>query len=191
MPLFEEKLCAYQTALIRLARRLTRIFALALALPEDAFDKWTLRPEAGVRILHYPKQEVSRDDQNGIGAHTDVESFTIITQDSAGLEVFSKSSRWIKVQPIEGSFVVNIADCFMRQTNDFFVSTVHRVINETGKERYSMPFFWGFDRRMPLAPIPSCVSEENPNKYAFMTAGEYYLFRTRRQKKAWKAGRAA
>ncbi|KAH7115847.1 hypothetical protein B0J11DRAFT_393707, partial [Dendryphion nanum] len=139
---FRKELCAYQTALISLARTLTKIFALALHLAEDAFDEFVRHPEAGMRIIRYPKQEASRDDQTGIGSHTDVECFTIVTVDSPGLEVLSKSGNWIKVQPVTGSFVVNIADCFMRQTNDFFVSTIHRVINENGKERYSVPFFW-------------------------------------------------
>ncbi|KAK0378966.1 2OG-Fe(II)oxygenase superfamily protein [Colletotrichum limetticola] len=75
----------------------------------------------------------SVDEQNGIGADTDVECFTIVTQDSSGsLEVLSKSGHWIKADPIPGAFVVNIADCFMRRTDDFFVSTINRAINKSG-----------------------------------------------------------
>jgi len=169
---FRTNLCDYQSALITLARRLTRIFALSLHLPEDAFDEYVKLLEAGMRILKYPKQEASRNDQTGIGSHTDVECFTIITQDAPEFEVLNKTGSWIKVMPIKDSFVVNIADCFMRQTNDFFVSTVHRVINESGDERYSAPFFWGFDREANLNPISTCVSKENPNKYPIMKAGE-------------------
>ena len=136
-----------------------------------------------MRILHYPEQSHSADDQNGIGAHTDVECFTMVTQDSAGgLEVLSKSGTWVKAKPIPGSLVVNIADCFMRQTNDFFVSTVHRVINKSGRERYSAPFFFGFDRSKLLEPVSTCVSETNPMKYPVMTGGEYYTWRTNKQK---------
>ncbi|KAL4862479.1 hypothetical protein BDV12DRAFT_207186 [Aspergillus spectabilis] len=174
LPGFREGLYAYHSQLLRLARRLTRIFALALHLAEGAFDDYIKRPEAGMRILHYLEQKHSVDEQNGIGAHTDVECFTIVTQDSSGgLEVLGKNGNWIKAEPLPGSFVVNIADCFMRQTNDFFVSTVHRVINKSGKERYSAPFFFGFDR----------TNEENPMKYPIMTGGEYYAWRTNRQKK--------
>jgi len=187
MPVFHEKLSTYQTAMIGLARRLTRLFALALHVPEDTFDDHVLRPEAGMRILHYPEQTASRDDQRGIGAHTDVECFTIITADSEGLEVLDKSGQWLKVQPVQDAFVVNIADCFMRQTNDFFVSTVHRVINKSGKARYSAPFFWGFDRETLLTPVPTCVNLKNPPRYPIMTAGEYYLYRTRKQKKQWRS----
>ncbi|PNS14446.1 UPF0676 protein [Sphaceloma murrayae] len=191
MPVFQKTLCDYQASMIRLARRLTRTFALALHVAEDYFDEHIIRPEAGMRILHYPEQTASRDDQNGIGAHTDVECFTIIACESEGLEVLTKSGDWIKAEPIPGAFVVNIADCFMRQTNDFFVSTVHRVINKTGKERYSVPLFWGLDRKMTMCPIPTCVSEEHPQKYQEMTAGEYYTWRTKRQKKMWRDGEAS
>ncbi|KAL4789572.1 hypothetical protein BDV19DRAFT_394946 [Aspergillus venezuelensis] len=182
-PGFKDTLYAYHAQLLTLSRRLTRIFALALHLEENAFDEYVRRPEAGMRILHYPEQQHSVDDQNGIGAHTDVECFTIVTQDDCGgLEVLSKTGNWIKAEPIPGSFVVNIADCFMRQTNDFFVSTVHRVINKSGKERYSAPFFFGFDRRKLLEPVKTCVNEENPMKYPIMTGGEYYAWRSNRQK---------
>ncbi|KIW47106.1 uncharacterized protein PV06_02706 [Exophiala oligosperma] len=183
LPGFREGLYAYHTPMLQFARKMAQIFALALHLPESYFDKWTRLPEAGLRILHYPEQEASVDDQNGIGAHTDFECFTIVNQDmSGGLEVLSKSGRWIRAKPVPDSFVVNIADCFMRQTNDYFVSTVHRVINKSGKERYSIPFFFGMDRNMVMEPIPSCISEENPAKYPVITAGEYYLWRAKRAK---------
>lgn len=182
LPGFKEALYEYHTALLQFARDLTRMFALALGLDENAFDKYVRHPEASMRVLHYPQQAHSVDDQNGIGAHTDVEAFTIVTQDDCGgLEVL-KGEQWIRAHPVPGSFVVNIADCFMRQTNDLFVSTVHRVINKSGRERYSAPFFFGFDRRMLLKPIQTCITDENPAKYPVMTGGEYYSWRTKQTK---------
>jgi isopenicillin N synthase-like dioxygenase len=178
VPDFKETLFEHNTQMLAFSRRMTRVFALALHLPEDAFDDYIKRPEAGMRVLHYPKQEASEDEQNGIGAHTDFECFTTVTQDDCGgLEVLSTFGEWIKANPIPGAFVINIADCFMRQTNDFFVSTVHRVINKSGRERYSCPFFFGFDRKKVLEAVPTCVSEINPMKYPIMTAGEYYAWR--------------
>ncbi|TVY93437.1 2-oxoglutarate-Fe(II) type oxidoreductase [Lachnellula willkommii] len=183
VPNFKETLFQHHTQMLSFSRRMTRIFALALHLPEDAFDMYIQRPEAGMRILHYPQQEAAEEDQNGIGAHTDFECFTTVTQDDCGgLEVLSKGGEWIQAKPIPGAFVVNIADCFMRQTNDFFVSTVHRVINKSGKERYSCPFFFGFDRKKVLEAVPTCVSESNPMKYPIMTAGEYYAWRANKAK---------
>jgi isopenicillin N synthase-like dioxygenase len=128
--------------------------------------------------------QASPSDQLGIGAHTDFECFTFVTQDEqAGLEVLSKSGYWIKAKPIPGSIVVNIADCFMRQTNDFFVSTVHRVVNKGGSERYSCPFFFGWNHDMELEPVPTCVSDDNPMKYPTVTSGEYLRWRAEQAKK--------
>jgi len=107
--------------------------------------------------------------------------------DCGGLEFLIKSGDWIKAKPVPEWFVVNIANCFMRQTNDFFVSRIHRVVNNdrSGRERYSSAFFWGFDQRMLLEPVPTCVSEMNPMKYPVMTAGEYYRWRANLRKDKW------
>ena len=41
------------------------------------------------------------------------------------------------------SVVVNIGDLLQRWTNDYFVSTKHRVVNSLiHLERYSMPILW-------------------------------------------------
>jgi isopenicillin N synthase-like dioxygenase len=45
----------------------------------------------------------------------------------------------------KGTFVINIADCMARWTNDIFQSTIHRAINRSGVERYSVPMFFGVD----------------------------------------------
>lgn len=80
---------------------MTRVFALALHLPEDSFDQYAKRPEAGMRILHYPQQDSSPDQQAGLGAHTDFECWTIVSQDSCGgLEVLNKAGTWIKAKPV-------------------------------------------------------------------------------------------
>lgn len=222
LPGFRPALTAHQAQLLRLARRLTRVFALALRLPEAYFDAYTARPMAMMRILRYPPQARPVGEQNGIGAHTDVECFTIVTQQEdedgdgaggdgakaggggggGGLEVLlppprrgeeeegpAAGSRWVRADPVPGALVVNIADCFMRQTNDFFVSTVHRVVNNrSGRERYSAPFFFGFDRDMLLEPVPTCVSEQDPMRYPVMTGGEYYAFRANKVKDAIAPG---
>lgn len=67
---FKEDMSAFHSQMLTLARRLTRIFALALHLPESYFDSFIKLPEAGMRVLHYPEQIHSVDEQLGIGAHT-------------------------------------------------------------------------------------------------------------------------
>ena len=58
LPEFKDAMYRYHSQLLMLARRMTRTFALALHMPEDYFDEYVQRPEAGQRICHYPIQEV-------------------------------------------------------------------------------------------------------------------------------------
>lgn len=75
--------------------------------------------------------------------------------------------------------VVNVADCLMRQTNNVFVSTVHRVVNKTGAERYSCSFFFGFNKDVKLEPVQTCVEEDGKGKYEVVSSGEYLRWRAK------------
>lgn len=68
-----------------------------------------------------------------------------------GLEVLNKNGIYIPAKPIRGTFVVNIGDFLQRISNDTFVSTVHRVRNTAGLERYSIPFFFSFNMDAEVA----------------------------------------
>jgi isopenicillin N synthase-like dioxygenase len=72
-PTYRSNLVKYQQAMLALARRFVRIFALALHLSEDYFDGMVTYPITGVRCLHYPPMTGSDDQETGIGAHTDIE----------------------------------------------------------------------------------------------------------------------
>jgi len=57
--------------------------------------------------------------------------------------------------------------------DDVFKSTVHRAVNRSGVRRYSIPLFFGTDYDVKLEPIPSCVSDDRPQKYEVVAAGDY------------------
>lgn len=42
---------------------------------------------------------------------------------------------------------------------------------------FSIPFFFGCDHDVVMDPIPTCVSEDRPNRYEVMTAGDYVHMR--------------
>ena len=172
---FRADISAYYDALLTLSGRLLNAFALALDLPEDYFDPLLHMPMASMRLLHYPPHPApTGDGQIGAGAHSDYECFTVLAQDDVGgLQVLNRNGDWIAAPPIPGAFVVNIADMMARWTNDRFVSTLHRVVNAGGRDRYSIPFFFGPDYGATIAPLPSCVSAENPPAYPPTLAGRY------------------
>ncbi|KAJ7205987.1 hypothetical protein GGX14DRAFT_367612 [Mycena pura] len=177
LPEFRDRVLAYYRAAVQLGQLLFPLFALALDLPENFFDDKTTKPAAIMRLLHYPPQQPAVDDDGriiGIGAHTDYECFTILWQDAAGgLQVQNADGKWIDAVPVAGTFVINLGDQFARWTNDVFKSTLHRVTNRSGRERYSMPLFFGTDYDVLLEPLPGCVSADSPARYELVTAGEY------------------
>ncbi|KAI0683098.1 Clavaminate synthase-like protein [Earliella scabrosa] len=176
IPGFREAVLHYYHAAVRLGKSLFPLFALALDLPENFFDDKTTKPAAIMRLLYYPPQTGPVDDRiQGIGAHTDYECFTILWQqeDVQALQVLNANGKWVNAVPIPGTLVVNLGDQFARWTNDVFRSTVHRAVNRSGVERYSIPLFFGTDYDVKLEALPSCVSDDYPAQYEVVTAGEY------------------
>ena len=140
---FRPAIYAYYNAMLDFSRRLLRIFALALDLPETYFDAISTTPMTNVRAVHYPPQESDTD--VGIGAHTDFCWFTLVCQSRTAypaLEVLNGNGIWVPVEHQPHTFVVNIADFLKLVTGGEWLSTVHRVRNIGGEERYSMPFFF-------------------------------------------------
>lgn len=141
---FQTACITYWQACLSLARRLVRVFALALDLPETHFDSVTTYPGADGVFNFYPAMTAAQAADSadvGLGSHTDLQCFTLLWQDmQGGLQVLNRDGQWIKATPVPGTFVVNIGDYLMRLTNDRLKSTVHRVYNRSTVDRY-VPFF--------------------------------------------------
>lgn len=181
VPHFQPAVVAYWRACLRLARALVRTFALSLDLEETFFDDKFSHPDAALALNYYPslppttpssssttevETSSSSPDAVSIGSHTDFQLFTILWQDAVGgLQVLNRQGQWINARPVEGTFVVNIADYLQRITNDRYQSTVHRAVNNSGKERVSMPFFFGFNLNESCGVLDSCVGEDGVRRY--------------------------
>ena len=167
--------------------------ARALDLPESALDRHFERPTTFLRLLHYPPQPPDMpDNQFGAAPHTDYGIITLLAQDaSGGLEVRRRDGEWIAAPPLPGSFVLNVADMLARWTNDRCVSTPHRVVNRSGVDRYSLPFFFHTDMETVIECLPSCTGPGNPPRYKPLRYGDYLLDRLNRNYDYRKGERAA
>lgn len=169
---------AYFEQTVRLGKDLLRLFALTLGQQEDFFLQWCTKPMVQSRLFHYPPQVVDNDRALGVAPHTDYGMVTILTQDPiGGLELRKRDGEWVAAPYIEGTFVVNLGDMMKVWTNNLFVSNLHRVVNRTGRERFSIPTFFNLDYDTPVECLPNCQSPDNLPHHAPIKSGDYLLKR--------------
>lgn len=88
------------------------------------------------------------------GGHFDSGLVTILAQcDAAGLQAESSEGRWVDVPPTRDGFAVNFGGLLARWTGGRVRATKHRVLS-SGKERFSIPFFFDPRPNTVIAPLP-------------------------------------
>jgi isopenicillin N synthase-like dioxygenase len=169
---WRETMEIYFARMTELCRLTMRALALSLALPEDHFESFCDDPMATLRLLHYPPQPANPlPDEKGCGEHTDFGAITFLLQDdTGGLQVWDERLGWIDAPPVPGAFVLNLGDLIARWTNDQYRSTLHRVVNRSGRERYSVPFFFTGRAEHDVTCLPGCLPPGETPKYRPTTA---------------------
>ncbi len=176
LPGMRPQLVAYIDACNTLGIRLLRAFAVSLGIERDYFVHRYDRPISRGSLIYYPPQQPDMgDDQFGVAPHTDYGCLTLLYQDDAGgLQVRGRDGDWIMAPPIPGTFVVNVGDLLARWTNDRFASTPHRVVNTSGRTRYSVALFVDPDHDTVIEPV---VADGDSAHYPPVTCAEHILGR--------------
>jgi isopenicillin N synthase-like dioxygenase len=175
LPGFREAVEAYERAMHAFCLRLLTPLGLALGLPRDWFQPHFRQPTTFLRLLQYPPHaKDAPDDAFGSAPHTDYGFITILCQDKqGGLEVRRRDGTWLAAPPIDGTWVVNVADMLSRWTNGRWQSTPHRVKNLSGGDRYSCPYFFDMSMDSIVEVLPTC----QPAKYPAVRYGDYLIER--------------
>jgi isopenicillin N synthase-like dioxygenase len=87
-------------------------------------------------------------------------------EDVPGLAVRLPSGEWLAPPVIPGTFLVNLGNVMKRWSNDRFLSTPHGVLNDSGRDRYSIAFFYSPNIESLIECLPTCVSAAEPARYA-------------------------
>jgi len=181
LPGFKPAMLAYVREVDALGRHIVRLIALALGLPATALDHHFDHPTTFLRALHYPPQPPAEDEQIGSAPHTDYGIITLLAQDdSGGLQVRPRGGDWIEAPPIPDTYVLNVGDMLQRWTNGRLVSTPHRVINRSGGDRYSLPYFLDPSMDTLIECLPTCTDAAHPPQHPPVRYGDYLLERLNR-----------
>ena len=174
VPGFRETLEEYNAVMTRFAHTMIERFSAALG-DDGTLTASFAPPTTWLRLLHYPPQDPqSPSDEYGSAPHTDFGAITLLAQDDVGgLSVRTPQGEWADVPPVPYAYVMNVGDMLQRWSNGRLLSTPHRVTNRTGRERYSIPFFYDPSVRATVAPLASCVSPERPAQFAPEVVGDF------------------
>jgi isopenicillin N synthase-like dioxygenase len=136
----------------------------ALGQSPDFFEPiYRDAPNQLIKIIRYPASDAAANGQ-GVGAHKDSGFLTLVLQDAEeGLEIEAQDGNWIKVRPLQNSFVLNIGELLELATNGYLRATVHRVVAPPpGAERLAVAFFLGaqHDATVPLLTLPAALAAD-------------------------------
>lgn len=136
-----EVILEYWSQLDHVTNLLLGALELGLGLKPNILKSAFETPMTNMTVLHYPPQ--APDEEGfGIHPHKDTDALTIIAPDPVGgLEVQTRDGGWITPDCPPGGFIVNIGDMLELWSGGRLKSTPHRVVNRSGKERYSFPYF--------------------------------------------------
>ena len=161
-----------------LGRSLLESIALYLNLDEEYFSKATNKGNSVMRIIHYPPIENEERGERA-GAHEDINLITLlIGGQQAGLEILTKEDRWVRASVDKDVIICNIGDMLQRLTNNYLISTTHRVkalADEINTSRYSIPFFVHPNPDWYIETLSNLVDKTTPNLYPEGILAEDFL----------------
>ena len=157
----------YHDAMCALAQHVVAALGSALGDTDGAIAGSFDPPTTWLRLLHYPPRPANApDDLYGSAPHIDFGCITLLAQDAnGGLQVQTPDERWVDAPPMPGSFVVNVGTMLHRWSNGRLLATPHRVINRSGHERYSVPFFYDPNVATVIDPLACCIAPNRPAQF--------------------------
>ncbi|XP_042510047.1 probable 2-oxoglutarate-dependent dioxygenase SLC1 [Macadamia integrifolia] len=101
----------------------------------------------------------------GMPPHSDYGSLTLVLQDEVeGLQI-QYHGKWLTVQPLPNSFVVNVGDHLEILSNGRYKSVLHRVLVNSRRSRMSVASLHSLPFETVVRPASRLINESNPRRY--------------------------
>ncbi|KAF7840884.1 protein DMR6-LIKE OXYGENASE 2-like [Senna tora] len=179
-PYLREACEEYAEEMVKLGLKIMELIGLSLGLAPKRFEHFFKDQTSFIRLNHYPPCP-SPDLALGVGRHKDAGVLTILAQDHVGgLQVKQKSDgQWVRVRPIPDAYIINVGDIIQVWSNEAYESVEHRVMVNSEKERFSIPFFMNPSHYTMVEPLQELTSHQNPPKYKPYNWGKFFVTRKR------------
>ncbi|EFH48777.1 predicted protein [Arabidopsis lyrata subsp. lyrata] len=172
---FREVTAEYATSVRALVLTLLEAISESLGLVKDRVSNTLGKHGQHMAINYYPpcpQPELTY----GLPGHKDANLITVLLQDEvSGLQVF-EDGKWIAVNPIPNTFIVNLGDQMQVISNDKYKSVLHRAVVNIDKERISIPTFYCPSEDAMIGPAQELINEEEDSHaiYRNFTYAEYF-----------------
>jgi isopenicillin N synthase-like dioxygenase len=157
-----------------LLRRFLRVIAVGLGGDESLFESATSDAPDLTRAIHYPAMSLAPGDEHVWAAeHGDINLITALPRATAkGLEVLTEDG-WIDAAPPDDHVVINTGIMLDRISNGVIPSGIHRVVADPADDgdRISVVQFCHPTPWTVLAPLPTCITPDNPQRHLPIDAG--------------------
>ena len=157
-----------------LLRRFLRVIAVGLGADEGLFDSMTADAPDLTRAIHYPPMPSAPAAEHvWAGEHGDINLITALPRATArGLQV-KADGEWIDATPPMDHVVINTGIMLDRISNGVIPTGIHRVVADPGavEDRFSVVQFCHPTPWAVLAPLPSCIDAEHPQRHLPVDAG--------------------
>jgi isopenicillin N synthase-like dioxygenase len=107
VPEMRKLVLEYIEKVTKLGLMISDAMSVGLGLEKGEVRRRVLEPEPIQLFRSFKYSAREGVESCGIGEHSDFGFLTILSQNAAGLQVFSPSSKWVDVSVIPNSFVVN------------------------------------------------------------------------------------
>jgi isopenicillin N synthase-like dioxygenase len=176
VPGSEALLMRFHDRLADVQRRFLRIIACAIGCDESFFDEMLVDGATLSRAIRYPSMADAPDATTHVwaGEHGDINLITALPRATTrGLQVRLDDGSWVDAVAPDGQAIINTGMMLERITNGVIPVGWHRVVAEPDQadERLSVVQFAHPTPWTILSPVPACVTDEHPLRFATMEAG--------------------
>ncbi len=175
VPGITKVLLEFYNRVLDLQRRFLRVIALGIGCHETFFDQMITNGTTLTRAIHYPSMDVAPGDSHVWAAeHGDINLITALPRaTSRGLQVKTDSG-WVDAVPPDDGVIINTGIMLEHLTNGLIPQGIHRVVADPDQpgDRYSVVQFCHPTPWTILSPVPSCITEENPQRFSSIEAGD-------------------